>query len=84
MGVPKDLPTVDVPRAKEIWAEYQRQHDVSALIGQVVGIDPASGAVYFGESATEIGNRLRAEGRHVPLFFSRVGSATYQRKGGRR
>lgn len=27
-------------RAKRIWQEYQRTHDLSDRMGQVVGIDP--------------------------------------------
>ena len=84
MNLPPVQPKIDVARAKEIWAEFQLQHDISAWHGQVVGIDPTSGEVHFGETITDIGDRLRAEGQHRPLFFITVGSATYQRKGGRR
>lgn len=38
------LSEVDVERARHIWDEYQRQHDVSDRIGQAVGVDPVSGA----------------------------------------
>lgn len=30
----------DTTRAREIWAEYQKTHDVSDRIEQAVGIDP--------------------------------------------
>ncbi len=32
----------DTESACRIWAEYQRDHDVSGLIGQVAGIDPVN------------------------------------------
>lgn len=71
-------------RAQEIWADYQRQHDVSARKGQAVGIDPVSGRVWFGESIVDISRQLDAEGITAPLLFLRVGSDYYGRKGGRR
>lgn len=74
----------DTARAAEIWADYQREHDVSKQIGQAVGIDPVSGRVWFGASAKDIVQRLDAEGIFVPLFFLRVGQDFYSRKGGRR
>ena len=74
----------ETAEASRIWADYQRQHDVSAHIGQAVGIDPANGRVWFGESAKDIVQRLDAEGICVPLFFLRVGQDFYARKGGRR
>ena len=74
----------DTAKACQIWSDYQRTHDVSALQGQAVGIDPASGRVWFGESAKDIALRMEAEGVIVPLFFLRVGQDYYGRKGGRR
>jgi hypothetical protein len=74
----------DTARALELWKAYQREHDVSAYVGQAVGIDPASGRVWFGESAQDIVQKLDAEGNAAPLFYLRVGSDYYQRKGGRR
>ena len=69
-------------KAKQIWAEYQQQHDLSDRIGgQTVGIDPASGRIWFGESIQDIVSQRDAEGLDSPLFFERVGSATYFRKG---
>lgn len=76
------LSTDDVARAKQIWAEYQRQHDVSARKGQAVGIDPVSGRIWFGESALDIRKQMDAEGASVPLFVLRVGHDYYLRKGG--
>jgi hypothetical protein len=74
----------DTVRARTIWAEYQRQHDVTALRGQAVGIDPKSGRVWFGESATDIRRQQDAAGDTAPLFCLRVGQDYYVRKGGRR
>jgi len=74
----------DSQRAREIWAEYQSQHDVSALIGQAAGIDPSSGRVWFGESAADIWRRRKAEAIEAPIYCVRVGFDHYLRKGGRR
>ena len=74
----------DTAKARQIWADYQRRYDVMDRQGQAVGIDPASGRVWFGKSAKDIALRLDAEGVRVPLFFLRVGQDYYGRKGGRR
>ena len=74
----------DTARACQIWADYQRQHDLTGRAGQAVGIDPASGRVWFGASAKDIVLRLEAQGVHTPLYFLRVGQDYYARKGGRR
>jgi hypothetical protein len=71
-------------RAKRIWNEYQQTHDLSDRTGQAAGIDPETGDVWFGEDALDIVRQRRAKGLDSPLFFERVGSATYLRKGGRR
>ena len=70
-------------RAKQIWVAYRQQHDLSDRLGQTAGIDPASGRIWFGESIQDIVAQHDAEGLHSPLFFERVGSETYFRKGGR-
>jgi hypothetical protein len=74
----------DSVKARQIWADYQRQHDVSDRHGQAVGIDPVTGRVWFGESARDIMLQLQAEGCWTPLYFLRVGYDYYQRKGGHR
>ena len=75
---------VDTQRALQFWEEYQKTHDVSALDGKAVGIEPKSGRVFFGESAKDIMTRREAsEGVWEPMFFLRVGLDYYQRKGGR-
>jgi hypothetical protein len=75
---------VDVARAQAIWADYQRQHDVSDRKGQAVGIDPVSGRVWFGARAIDIARQMRAEGIERPFYCVRVGSVYYGHKGGRR
>ena len=72
---------VDIERAKQIWAEYQKQHDVSDRLGQAVGIDPVSGRVWFGESGIEIREQMDAEGTVAPVYLVRVGYDYYVRKG---
>jgi hypothetical protein len=74
----------DSAKAKQIWTDYQRQHDLSARIGQTAGIDPRSGRVWFGASVREIVSQREAEGLHSPLYFQRVGSEAYLHKGSRR
>jgi hypothetical protein len=71
-------------RAQSIWLEYQKNHDLSEKIGQTVGIDPASGSIWFGDSIQDVVAQRDVSGSDAPLFFIRVGSATYYRKGGRR
>ena len=44
---------VDSRNAERIWAEYQKQHDITERIGQTAGIDPKSGQIWFGDSAIE-------------------------------
>ena len=76
--------TVDSAKAQEIWAKYQREHDVSSRKGQAVGIEPVSGKIWFGRKALDIAQQMRAEGIDRPFYCVRVGSDYYGRKGGRR
>ena len=69
----------DTRAADAAWAEYQRTHDVTALDGKAVGIDPHTGEVYFGDWATDIWRQLDAEGRPRPLLITRVGRPAYGR-----
>ncbi len=71
----------DSRKAKQIWAAYQKLHNLSDRIGQTAGIDPQSSRIWFGESIRDIVLQRDAEGLHSPLFFQRVGSETYFRKG---
>ncbi len=71
-------------RALEIWREYERTHDVTALHGKAVGIDPDSGRVWFGDRARDVAQAARADGVTSRLLTIRVGLGYYQRKGGRR
>jgi hypothetical protein len=73
----------DSRKARQIWEDYQKQHDVSASVGQAVGIDPVTGGVWFGESARAIADLLDGQGIGRPLYFLRVGFSHYQRKGHR-
>ena len=79
-----NAPAVDSVKAREIWEQYQRQHDVGDRTGQAVGIDPVSGRVWFGESIVDICRQMDAEGVTASLYFLRVGHDYYSRKGGRR
>jgi hypothetical protein len=74
----------DSDRARHIWSEYQLHHDLSEKIGQTAGIDPVSGCIRFGESIQDVVAQRDADGSEAPLFFVRVGSTSYYRKGGHR
>ena len=74
----------DSRRCKQIWAEYQKQHDITERIGQTAGIDPKSGQIWFGDSALDIVKKRETKGLTSPLFFERVGYEAYLWKGGRR
>lgn len=75
----------DTERSLEFWKEYQRNHDLSDRHGQVAGIDPNSGRVWFGKSAKDIVRQMEElEGESTPFYAIRVGEDYYVRKGGRR
>lgn len=74
----------DSRKAKQIWKEYRKQHNLSDRIGLTAGIDPKSRRVWFGTSIQDIVLQRKAEGLDSPLFFERVGSETYLRKVGHR
>ncbi len=74
----------DSRKAKQIWKEYQNKHNLSNQIGQTAGIDPKTKEIWFGASIRDIVLQRDAKGLTSPLFFERVGSATYLRKGGHR
>ena len=71
----------DSLRAKQIWIEYQRHHDISSRIGQTAGIEPVSGRIWFGDSILDVVSQRDPEGLSDPLYFERVGSDTYYQKG---
>lgn len=74
----------DSQRALTIWQEYEGCHDLSAKSGQTAAIEPATGRIWFGGSIQEIVAQRDAQGESGPLFFVRVGSDTYYRKGRRK
>jgi hypothetical protein len=74
----------DSNRAQEIWSEYQQHHDLAKKVGQTAGVEPVSGCIWFGDSIQDVVAQRDANGSAAPLFFIRVGSATYFRKGGHR
>lgn len=71
----------DSTKARQIWKEYQQEHDLSDRIGQTAGIDPQGGRIWFGGSIREFIEKRDADGFSSPLFFERIGSETYFRKG---
>ncbi len=80
----KTLTEVDAERARRVWAEFQKDHDLSGLIGQTAGIDPAGERIWFGESAKDIWLKMQREGVDCPIYCVRVGDEYYLRKGGHR
>jgi hypothetical protein len=71
-------------KVDEIWAEYERTHDLTGIGRQAVGIDPDTGEVFLGESAIDIVSRLKSEGRFRPLYYRWTNDPYYTHKGGRR
>ena len=76
--------SVDVDKAKRLWEEYEKTHDLSNQQNLAVGIDADTGEIHFGETAKAISLRLLREGRHKPLFFRWVNNPCYTHKLGRR
>ena len=74
----------DTAKAEQIWSEYQHDHDLSSCSGKTAGIDPRTGRVWIGESIHDVLSQRDADGIDSLLFFERIGSRTYYRKGGRR
>ena len=70
----------DTKRAQQIWDEYVSKHELSNRRGQAAGIDPVSGRIWFGESASDIFSKMKDAGEVVPLFFVRVGYDSYLHK----
>jgi hypothetical protein len=70
----------DSDRAREIWSDFQQQHDLSGRTGQTAGIDPVSGRVWLGDSMQDVVAQRDGDGTEAPLFFMRVGYSTYYRK----
>jgi hypothetical protein len=68
-------------KALHYWEAYQQQHDLSPQQGQTAGIDPVSGRIRFGPSAKAIVAQLAVEDLTIPLYFIRIGSDVYLRKG---
>jgi hypothetical protein len=72
----------EIAQARRIWADYQQTHDLSERIGDMAGIDPATGEVWIGEWVTDIALQRKARGLTSPLLFERIGAPTGLFKGG--
>ena len=77
-----DWTEADSRKAKRLWETYQKQNNLSDRIGQTVGIDPKNSRIWFGDSIQAIVQQRDREDLNSPLFFQRVGTETYFRKGG--
>ncbi len=71
----------DSAKCKQIWDDYQQEHDLSERYGQTAGIDPKTGRIWFGESMKDVVKQRAAEGLKNPIFFERVGHETYYIRG---
>src|ERR1700674_2722222 len=76
-------PHVDTERAKLVWAEYQRAHDLTAQKGKVAAIEPVSGRGWVGASGIEVADRMALDGVNAPVFLIRIGYDHFVRKGRR-
>jgi hypothetical protein len=74
----------DTEKAKQIWEEYERTHDLRGMEKLAVGIDPETGEVHFGTSMRDIGERLEREGQFKPLYYRWVNDPSYYHRGVRR
>lgn len=77
---PEDWTDEDTRRARQIWEQYPREHDLTDRKGQTAGIDPQSGEVWVGKSAIDFVQRRKAQGLTSPLSFERIGYATDSRQ----
>jgi hypothetical protein len=73
----------DTQKARQVWVDYQKLHDLADYKGMTAGIDPKSGRVWIGESIQDVLLKRDADGNDALLFFERIGANTYYRKGGR-
>ncbi len=69
----------DSREAKQIWEEYQKQHNLSDRIGQTAGIDPKSERIWFGSSIRDIVLQRNTEGLHYPIFFTILRTFFYKK-----
>lgn len=65
----------NMERAKQIWAESQRTHDVAALEGQTVAVDLETARVLTGPSARAIRREHPEVGTRTPLVAVRPSGA---------
>lgn len=78
------LTNADTDHARAIWARYEREHDLSDQQGSTAGVDPDTERVWIGDSIEDVLEQMRSEGESKPLYFIRIGSDAYFRKGGHR
>jgi hypothetical protein len=77
------LPPDFTERSKKVCAQYQREHDVVPLRGQVAAVEPVSGRVRLGEDALEAVEAMNAEGVDAPVWSVRIGFSYLDVKGRR-
>ncbi len=70
-------------RGQRVWEQYQLDHDIGQMLGQVAAVDPESGRVWIGEDALAAVDEMKAEGTDTPVWLVRVGFAYLDVKGRR-
>ena len=75
--------TFDTLRAQQIWADYERNHDLSGVVGKIAGVERESGRIWIADSGVEISECMREDGIAAPVYLVRVGSDHFVRKGRR-
>ncbi len=63
-----------VARAKQTYAEEIAKQVEPEHNGEIIAIEPNSGAYFLGNDEVEAANKARAAGCTGPFFFLRVGS----------
>lgn len=78
------LTPAEIEKAKEIWAAYQKIHDITPWLNQMAAIDPKTGKVWIGETWREVSRQRDEEGAINPTYAVTVGKDYLFRKGGSR
>lgn len=82
-GSVADLPPDFTERGKKVWDQYQREHDLAHLRGQVAAVEPLSGRVWIGGDALEAVEAMNTDGIDAPVWFVRIGFSYLDVKGRR-
>lgn len=70
---PTSLPADFSERGQSAWMDYQANHNLESLRGQVAAVDPQSGRVWIGGDSLEAVDKMHADGVDTPVWLVRVG-----------